>query len=48
MFTSNMDSGAEAIRQGGMGPAEAAALYWNPGVSAWKISIPKSMHGSAI
>jgi pimeloyl-ACP methyl ester carboxylesterase len=26
----NMDGGAEAIRQGGLGPAEAAALYWKP------------------
>jgi pimeloyl-ACP methyl ester carboxylesterase len=26
----NLDSGVEAIRQGGLGPAEAAALYWKP------------------
>jgi pimeloyl-ACP methyl ester carboxylesterase len=26
----NMDSGAEALRQGGLGPAEAGALYWRP------------------
>ena len=26
----NLDSGVEAMRQGGLGPAEAAALYWKP------------------
>jgi pimeloyl-ACP methyl ester carboxylesterase len=25
-----MTSGTEALRQGGLGPAEAAALYWKP------------------
>jgi pimeloyl-ACP methyl ester carboxylesterase len=29
-FTSNMDSGLEALRQGGYGPAQAASLYWKP------------------
>jgi len=29
-MASNMDSGAEAIRQGGLGPAQAGALYWKP------------------
>jgi pimeloyl-ACP methyl ester carboxylesterase len=29
-MAANMDGGAEAIRQGGLGPAEAAALYWKP------------------
>jgi pimeloyl-ACP methyl ester carboxylesterase len=26
----NLDGGAEALRQGGLGPAEAGALYWKP------------------
>ena len=30
IMAANMDGGAEAIRQGGLGPAEAAALYWKP------------------
>jgi pimeloyl-ACP methyl ester carboxylesterase len=30
VFAANMAAGAEAIRQGGLGPAEAAALYWKP------------------
>jgi len=25
-----MDGGLEALRQGGLGPAEAASLYWKP------------------
>ena len=25
-----MDSGLEALRQGGYGPAQAASLYWKP------------------
>jgi len=29
-MAASMDGGAEAIRQGGLGPAEAAALYWRP------------------
>jgi pimeloyl-ACP methyl ester carboxylesterase len=29
-MAASMDGGAEAIRQGGLGPAEAAALYWKP------------------
>jgi pimeloyl-ACP methyl ester carboxylesterase len=30
VMANNMDGGAEALRQGGLGPAEAAALYWKP------------------
>jgi pimeloyl-ACP methyl ester carboxylesterase len=30
IMASNMDGGAEAIRQGGLGPAESAGLYWKP------------------
>jgi pimeloyl-ACP methyl ester carboxylesterase len=30
VFAANMAGGAEALRQGGLGPAEAAALYWKP------------------
>lgn len=30
VMAANMDGGAEALRQGGLGPAEAAALYWKP------------------
>jgi len=30
VMAANMDGGAEAIRQGGLGPAEAGALYWKP------------------
>jgi pimeloyl-ACP methyl ester carboxylesterase len=26
----NLDGGVEALRQGGLGPAEAGALYWKP------------------
>jgi pimeloyl-ACP methyl ester carboxylesterase len=29
-MASSMDGGAEALRQGGLGPAEAGALYWKP------------------
>jgi pimeloyl-ACP methyl ester carboxylesterase len=29
-MAASMDGGAEALRQGGLGPAEAAALYWKP------------------
>ena len=29
-MAANMDAGAEALRQGGLGPAEAGALYWKP------------------
>jgi pimeloyl-ACP methyl ester carboxylesterase len=29
-MAASMDGGAEAIRQGGLGPAEAGALYWKP------------------
>jgi len=29
-MASNMEGGLEALRQGGLGPAEAAALYWKP------------------
>jgi pimeloyl-ACP methyl ester carboxylesterase len=29
-IASSMDGGAEALRQGGLGPAEAGALYWKP------------------
>ena len=29
-MAANMDGGAEALRQGGLGPAEAGALYWKP------------------
>jgi pimeloyl-ACP methyl ester carboxylesterase len=29
-MANNMDAGAEALRQGGLGPAEAGALYWKP------------------
>ncbi|RPI83229.1 MAG: alpha/beta hydrolase [Chloroflexi bacterium] len=29
-MAANMDGGVEALRQGGLGPAEAAALYWKP------------------
>lgn len=30
IIANNMDGGAEALRQGGLGPAEAAGLYWEP------------------
>jgi pimeloyl-ACP methyl ester carboxylesterase len=30
VMAANMDGGAEALRQGGLGPAEAGALYWKP------------------
>jgi pimeloyl-ACP methyl ester carboxylesterase len=30
VFGNNMDGGLEALRQGGYGPAYAAALYWKP------------------
>jgi pimeloyl-ACP methyl ester carboxylesterase len=30
VFGNNMDGGLEALRQGGLGPAEAGALYWKP------------------
>jgi pimeloyl-ACP methyl ester carboxylesterase len=30
VMAANLDGGAEALRQGGLGPAEAAALYWKP------------------
>jgi len=30
VFAANMNSGAEAMRHGGLGPSEAAALYWKP------------------
>jgi pimeloyl-ACP methyl ester carboxylesterase len=39
----NLDGGAEAIRQGGLGPAEAAALYWR----SWGFrleDIPMTVH----
>ena len=29
-MAANLDAGAEALRQGGLGPAEAGALYWKP------------------
>ena len=29
-MAASMDGGAEALRQGGLGPAEAGALYWKP------------------
>jgi pimeloyl-ACP methyl ester carboxylesterase len=29
-MAANMDGGAEALKGGGLGPAEAAALYWKP------------------
>lgn len=29
-MAANLNGGAEAIRQGGLGPAEAGALYWKP------------------
>jgi pimeloyl-ACP methyl ester carboxylesterase len=29
-IAASMDGGAEALRQGGLGPAEAGALYWKP------------------
>jgi len=29
-MAANMDSGAEALRQGGLGPAQAGVLYWKP------------------
>ncbi len=29
-MANNLDSGAEALRQGGLGPAQAGALYWKP------------------
>jgi pimeloyl-ACP methyl ester carboxylesterase len=29
-MAASMDGGTEALRQGGLGPAEAAALYWKP------------------
>lgn len=30
VMANNMDGGSEALRQGGLGPAEAGALYWKP------------------
>ena len=30
VMANNMDGGVEALRQGGLGPAEAGALYWKP------------------
>ena len=30
VMANNMDGGTEALRQGGLGPAEAGALYWRP------------------
>jgi pimeloyl-ACP methyl ester carboxylesterase len=29
-MAASMDGGAEAIREGALGPAEAGALYWKP------------------
>jgi pimeloyl-ACP methyl ester carboxylesterase len=29
-MAASLEGGAEALRQGGLGPAEAAALYWKP------------------
>jgi pimeloyl-ACP methyl ester carboxylesterase len=29
-MANNLDGGTEALRQGGLGPAEAGALYWKP------------------
>jgi pimeloyl-ACP methyl ester carboxylesterase len=29
-MAANLDGGVEALRQGGLGPAEAGALYWKP------------------
>jgi pimeloyl-ACP methyl ester carboxylesterase len=48
-MASNMDSGAEALRQGGLGPAQAGALYWKPwGFRLEDIQIPvRIWHGEA-